>query len=167
MGVDRERRALSRVTESLLRALERHTGLVHERTGHVAQVVEAQRRKTGLQSPPPGMIDLEAARFWAGRGPHGQPRRHRPRYRLKPWISNMLPSELGAIVAHVAGMNNDQVRLVRDRIVAEVRSIEARFRERLPMDDPGRFQLERDRLTCARRRREVDYLNQLLEVAHP
>jgi hypothetical protein len=32
------------------------------------------------------------------------------------------------------------------------------------MDDPGRFQLQRDQLTCARRRREVDYLDQLLGV---
>jgi hypothetical protein len=35
------------------------------------------------QSPPPGMIDLEAARYWAGRGPRGQPRRFRPPYALK------------------------------------------------------------------------------------
>jgi len=76
----------------------------------------------------------------------------------------MLPAdlELAAIAAYVAGMDQAQVRSVRDRIVAEVRSIEARFPERTPMDDPGRFQLQRDRLTCARRRREANYLSQLL-----
>ena len=73
-------------------------------------------------------------------------------------------NELAAIAAHVAGMSEDQVRAVRDHIIAEVQGIEAHFPERRPMDDPGRFQLQRDQLTCARRRREVDYLDQLLGV---
>jgi hypothetical protein len=32
------------------------------------------------EHPPPGMMDLEAARYWAGRGPR---RRNRPPYSLK------------------------------------------------------------------------------------
>ena len=35
------------------------------------------------EQPPKGMMDLEAARFWAGRGPGGQPRRTRPPFALK------------------------------------------------------------------------------------
>jgi hypothetical protein len=32
--------------------------------------------------PPPGQMDLEAARYWAGRGPAGQLRRHRFPYSI-------------------------------------------------------------------------------------
>jgi hypothetical protein len=74
----------------------------------------------------------------------------------------MIDSDLAAIAAHVTGKTPAQVQELRDRIVAEVRSIEANFPERTPADDPGRFELLRARLTCARRRREVDYLEQLL-----
>jgi hypothetical protein len=77
-------------------------------------------------------------------------------------MTDMLPTELQPIASFVKGLSRDQVRTVRDQIAAEVHSIESRFPERTPMDDPGRFQLERDRVTCARRRREVDYLDHLI-----
>jgi hypothetical protein len=34
------------------------------------------------QPPPPGQMDLQAARFWAGRGPGGALRRNRPKYSI-------------------------------------------------------------------------------------
>jgi hypothetical protein len=76
----------------------------------------------------------------------------------------MLPSdpELHPIARFCEGLTQEQIRAVRDNIVSEVASLEAGFPERRPIDDPGRFQLERDRLTCARRRREVDFLDNLV-----
>lgn len=75
-----------------------------------------------------------------------------------------ITSELAAIAEHAARLNRDQMRSLRDRILADVHRIEARYPERRPPDDPGRFELDRDRATCARRRREVDYLEGLLNA---
>jgi hypothetical protein len=70
--------------------------------------------------------------------------------------------ELDAIAKYVEGMSNAQVEVVRELIMDEVHTLEARFPARLPNDDPGRFEFARVKLTCERRRREVDFLNKLL-----
>jgi hypothetical protein len=70
--------------------------------------------------------------------------------------------ELAAIAAHVAGMSQAQIAGLRDGILAEVIAMEARMPEHTPPDDPGRFQLKRDQASCAQRRREIDYLDQVL-----
>jgi hypothetical protein len=75
-------------------------------------------------------------------------------------------TDLAAIASHVSGMNKFQIQAVRDRIVKEVavmnRSIDARMGDNAPLDDPGKFALQRDRFAAMRRRREVDYLENLL-----
>jgi hypothetical protein len=75
-----------------------------------------------------------------------------------------LDTELAAIATHAARMSAEQVRALRERIVREVADLEAdvaRRQRTFPMhaDD---IDIRRDRATCARRRREVDYLNELL-----
>jgi hypothetical protein len=75
-------------------------------------------------------------------------------------------TDLGAIANHVSGMNKFQIQAVRDRIVKELKamneSIDARMGDKAPLDDPGKFAVQRDRFTAMRRRREVDYLDDLL-----
>jgi hypothetical protein len=77
----------------------------------------------------------------------------------------MLPSdpELHPIAHFCEGLSKAQVQTVRERLIAEIASLEAGFPERRPIDDPGRFALERDRATCARRRREAEFLQRLLD----
>jgi len=48
VGVDRQSRPHVRVTQNLLGTLRRHTGFGHQGTRKVAQIVEADRRKTCL-----------------------------------------------------------------------------------------------------------------------
>ena len=73
--------------------------------------------------------------------------------------------ELAAIATHAARLSADQVRALRDTIVTEIASLEASIdtRERASRADADQFDIRRDRATCARRRREVDYLNQLMQ----
>jgi hypothetical protein len=71
--------------------------------------------------------------------------------------------DLEPIARFVAGKSCEQIQALRDRILNEIEQLEAHFPFREPLDDPGRFALQRDRLTCARRRREIDYLNEMLE----
>jgi hypothetical protein len=77
----------------------------------------------------------------------------------------MLPADtdLHPIARFCEGLSKAQMQTVRERLIAEIASLEAGFPERTPMDDPGRFQVQRDRQTCARRRREIDFLNRLLD----
>lgn len=75
----------------------------------------------------------------------------------------MVPdTNTAAIAVCVAGMSAAQVTAVRDGIITEIRSIGARLPAGEPPDDPHRFRIARDRATCARRWREVEYLNSLL-----
>jgi hypothetical protein len=79
-------------------------------------------------------------------------------------ISQSIDPEVAAIATYVAGMDHDQVLALRDRIVAEIATVErnAAARERAFPVDGDKFDIRRDRAQCARRRREVDYLNQAL-----
>lgn len=79
-------------------------------------------------------------------------------------------TDLAAIASHVSGMNKFQIQGVRDRIVKEIavmnESINRRMGDNAPLDDPGKFAVQRDRFTAMRRRREVDYLDDLLRSPH-
>jgi hypothetical protein len=73
-------------------------------------------------------------------------------------------AELAPIAMHVARMSPDAVRAMRDDIVNEIITLESSIAARkrgYPMHAHD-FDILRDQQCCARRRREVDYLNQLL-----
>jgi hypothetical protein len=83
----------------------------------------------------------------------------------------MLPSDanLHAIARFAEGLSKEQVQAVRDNIVTEIADLEASVAQRqrtFPMH-ANDFDITRDRLTCARRRREVTYLDQLLAAQVP
>jgi len=79
-----------------------------------------------------------------------------------------LPQDSGLrpIAAHVAGKSPDQVRALRDGIISEIALLEASVARRqrdFPMHAQD-FDILRDQRRCAERRREVDYLERLLEA---
>jgi hypothetical protein len=74
-------------------------------------------------------------------------------------------AELAFVAAHIAGMSMADVRLVHARMLADLHRIEARMPERTPLDDPGRFELARDRAICERLRRAMQLIQGRLNEA--
>ncbi|MGB9331496.1 MAG: hypothetical protein WCB10_12075 [Steroidobacteraceae bacterium] len=73
-------------------------------------------------------------------------------------------AEVAAIATHAARLSTDQLRALRDRIVAEIESLEASIARRqraFPMQAHD-FDIQRDQARCVQRRREVAYLNRVL-----
>jgi hypothetical protein len=77
--------------------------------------------------------------------------------------------ELHPIARFVEGLTGEQIRTVRDNIVTEVATLEAEVatRQRTFPVHANDFGIQRDQRRCAVRRREVDYLNQLLAQPVP
>jgi hypothetical protein len=79
-------------------------------------------------------------------------------------MTESLDPEFQPIAAHVAGKNKFEIQALRSRLIAEVQALESNLSACPPMDDPGLFRLKRDRVTVARRRREIAFLNGLLDA---